>query len=104
MQEMSCPDCTAWQGWVQIPAQARAIPMPVFLAPATVPLVLGGKRGLRIVCDTYETCVGPVPLLPRGRILREGLCGRGKCSQASVGPGPNAAPVESRSFCRSSSH
>lgn len=101
---MSCPGCTAWRGGVQIPAQACAIPMPVFLAPVTVPLVLGENKVFRLFVNTYETCVDPVPLLPQGRILGEGLCGRGKCSQASAGPGANAAPVESCSVCRLSSH
>lgn len=74
---MSCPGCTAWQGWVQIPAQACAIPMPVFLAPVTVPLVLGENKVFRLFVNTYETCVDPVP-------LREGSSGRASVEEANA--------------------
>lgn len=61
-----------------------------------------GKQGLQIVCEHIRDLRGSCP--PQGRILGEGLRGRGKCSQASAGPGANAAPVESCSVCRLSSH
>lgn len=101
---MSCPGCTAWKGWRQIPAQVCTTHKPVFLAPATVLLALWGKQSLWIVYDTCKTCKGPVPCYLWGRIPREALCERGVHPQASVGPDPNRAPVWSCSLCRLNSH